>query len=72
LLFAIGGEPARVLADAAIAAGMPASAVRYLHDSESAAAAIAAAVRPGDLVLVKGSRGVRTDVVADRIAAEFV
>ena len=71
LLFAIGGEPARVLADAAIAAGMPASAVRWIDDSESAAPAIAAAVRPGDLVLVKGSRGVRTDVVADRIAAEF-
>ena len=29
------------------------------------------AVRPGDLVLVKGSRGIRTDIVADRIAAEF-
>ena len=24
-----------------------------------------------DLVLVKGSRGIRTDIVADRIAAEF-
>ena len=72
LLFAIGGEPARVLADSAVQAGMPASAVRCMPDSESAAAAIAAAVRPGDLVLVKGSRGVRTDVVADRIAAEFV
>ena len=71
LLFAIGGEPARVLADAAIGAGMPASAVRYMRDSESASAVIAAAVRPGDLVLVKGSRGVGTDVVADRIAAEF-
>jgi len=71
LLFAIGGEPARVLADAAIEAGMPASAVSWIDDSESAAPAIAAAVRPGDLVLVKGSRGVRTDVVADRIAAEF-
>jgi len=29
-------------------------------------------VRPGDLVLVKGSRGIRTDVVADRIKAESV
>jgi UDP-N-acetylmuramoyl-tripeptide--D-alanyl-D-alanine ligase len=71
LLFSVGGEPARVLAEAAIAAGMPASSVRWIEDSESAAPTIAAAIRPGDLVLVKGSRGVRTDVVADRIVAEF-
>ena len=34
-------------------------------------ATIAGAIQAGDLVLVKGSRGIRTDVVADRIAAEF-
>ena len=71
LLFTIGGEPARVLADAAIEAGMPVSAVRYVATSELAARDIAAAVRPGDLVLVKGSRGVRVDLVADAVAAEF-
>lgn len=71
LLFAIGGEPARALADAAIEAGMPVSAVRYAEKSELAARAVAASVRPGDLVLVKGSRSIRTDIVADRIAAEF-
>ena len=70
LLFAIGGEPARALADAAVGAGMPRAAVRYFESSEVAAAAAAAAVQPGDVVLVKGSRGTRTDVVADRIAAE--
>jgi UDP-N-acetylmuramoyl-tripeptide--D-alanyl-D-alanine ligase len=70
LLFAIGGEPARALADAATAAGMPASAVRWIERSDVAAPVIAAAIRPGDLVLVKGSRGTRTDIVADRIAAE--
>ncbi len=62
---------ARALADAAVAAGMPASAVRYAEKSEVAARDIAAAVKAGDLVLVKGSRGTRTDIVADRIAAEF-
>ena len=71
LLFAVGGAPARALADAAIAAGMPSASVSYFEKSEQAAPAIAAAVRPGDLVLVKGSRGTRTDLIADRIAAGF-
>ena len=71
LLFTIGGEPARVLADAAVEAGMPESAVLYAATSELAARDIAAAVRPGDLVLVKGSRGIRVDLVADAVAAEF-
>ena len=71
LLFAIGGESARVLADSAIEAGMPVSAVRYAENSEPTACDVAAAVRAGDLVLVKGSHGIRTDIVADRIATEF-
>jgi UDP-N-acetylmuramoyl-tripeptide--D-alanyl-D-alanine ligase len=71
LLFAIGGAPARALADAAIDAGMPPEAVSYFAQSADAVALIAAQVRRGDLVLVKGSRGTRTDLVADRLAAEF-
>jgi UDP-N-acetylmuramoyl-tripeptide--D-alanyl-D-alanine ligase len=70
LLFAIGGEPARMLADAAVNAGMPRAAVRYFESSEAAAPAASASIQAGDVVLVKGSRGTRTDVVADRIAAE--
>ena len=30
-----------------------------------------ARTRPGDLVLVKGSRGIGTDLVVDRLKAEF-
>ncbi len=71
LLFTVGGPAARAMADAAVAAGMPASAVTHFDKSDAAAPAIAGRVRAGDLVLVKGSRGTRTDVVADRIAAEF-
>jgi len=71
LLFAIGGQPARVLAGAAIEAGMPASAVRYAETSELATREVAAAIHAGDLVLVKGSRGTRMDIVADAVAAEF-
>jgi UDP-N-acetylmuramoyl-tripeptide--D-alanyl-D-alanine ligase len=70
-LFAVGGAAARVLADAAIAAGMPPSAVTHFETSELAAPAVVAAVGAGDLVLVKGSRGTRTDVVADRLVAEL-
>ena len=72
LLFAVGGTPARALAEAAVEAGMPASAVRYVEKSELAADQIVETIRPGDLVLVKGSRGTRTDIVADRIATVFV
>jgi UDP-N-acetylmuramoyl-tripeptide--D-alanyl-D-alanine ligase len=71
LLFAIGAAPARALADEAVAAGMPPGVVHYFDRSETAAPRVAAEIRTGDLVLVKGSRGTRTDIVADRIAAEF-
>jgi UDP-N-acetylmuramoyl-tripeptide--D-alanyl-D-alanine ligase len=71
LLVAVGGEGARHLADAAVAAGMAPSSVTYFERSDLAAAEVAAVIKAGDLVLVKGSRGTRTDVVADRIAAEF-
>ena len=70
-LFAVGGAAARELADAAVAAGMDAAAVSYFEKSDAAAPAIAAAIRAGDVVLVKGSRGTRTDLIADRIAEEF-
>jgi UDP-N-acetylmuramoyl-tripeptide--D-alanyl-D-alanine ligase len=69
-LFAIGGAPVRALAEAAVAAGLPAASVHWFETSDAAAAAAAEALQPGDLVLVKGSRGIRTDVVADRIAVE--
>jgi UDP-N-acetylmuramoyl-tripeptide--D-alanyl-D-alanine ligase len=70
-LFAVGGTPARALADEAVAAGMTASHVTYYETSDAAASSIAGSLRAGDVVLVKGSRGTRTDLIADRIAEEF-
>jgi len=67
LLLTVGGKPAGALAEAAVAAGMDASHVRHLATSEDAADAAAASVGAGDLVLVKGSRGIRTDRVVDRL-----
>jgi UDP-N-acetylmuramyl pentapeptide synthase len=70
-VIAVGGTPARALADAAIRAGMPASAVAYVPSNTDAAALALQRTRPGDLVLVKGSRGIGTDVVVDRLKAEY-
>jgi UDP-N-acetylmuramoyl-tripeptide--D-alanyl-D-alanine ligase len=71
LLFTVGGPAARALANAALAAGMDSSAVTHVDRSEPASELVAHAVRPGDLVLVKGSRGIRTDLIVDRLVAEF-
>lgn len=68
-LITVGGAPARAMAEAAVADGMPADAVAHFGTSDEAAEAAARWVRAGDVVLVKGSRGVRTDVVADRLKA---
>ena len=70
-LIAVGGEPAKALAEAAVAAGMKRDAVSWSDTSSAAADVITAWLGDGDLVLVKGSRGIKTDTVVDRIAAEF-
>ncbi len=66
-LVTVGGEPARRLGGAAIAAGLPASQVTHAATSDEAAALIARDLGAGDLVLVKGSRGIRTDAVVARL-----
>jgi UDP-N-acetylmuramoyl-tripeptide--D-alanyl-D-alanine ligase len=70
LLFTVGGVAAAALAAAAVAAGMPAANVHVFAGSEGAAEAAVERIEAGDLVLVKGSRGVKTDRVVERIKAE--
>ena len=70
-LFTIGGEPARALGEEAIAAGMPRGSVVHFDNSTDAAPQIAEQVTSGDVVLVKGSRGTRTDLVVERLTAVF-
>jgi UDP-N-acetylmuramoyl-tripeptide--D-alanyl-D-alanine ligase len=70
-LLTVGGAPVRALGDAAVAAGMSPAAVTHAATREEAAALATTRVRPGDLVLVKGSRGIGTDLVVDRLKAEF-
>ena len=63
------GELARELAAAAREAGAEAE---WLPDAAAAAAWAEATVRPGDLVLVKGSRGVGLDAVVERLLGDRV
>jgi UDP-N-acetylmuramoyl-tripeptide--D-alanyl-D-alanine ligase len=69
VLITVGGVAAESMADAARAAGVP-TVVHAAHSDEATRVALQR-VRPGDLVLVKGSRGIRTDVVVERLKAEF-
>jgi UDP-N-acetylmuramoyl-tripeptide--D-alanyl-D-alanine ligase len=70
VLYAIGGDSARSLVSGALSGGLSPANVMYLETSEQAAPLVASAIRDRDLVLVKGSRGIGTDLIVDRIVAE--
>ena len=70
LLLTVGGGPARALGRAAVDAGAAPESVLHCESSDEAAARAAALVRDGDVVLVKGSRGVGTDLVVTRLCAD--
>lgn len=60
---------AKELTEGAAAAGM--SDVHFFDDSEVAGVYLAEMVRTGDIVLIKGSRGVRTEKVLDKLFEKF-
>jgi UDP-N-acetylmuramoyl-tripeptide--D-alanyl-D-alanine ligase len=59
------------LVEGAREVGMKAEAARFFETSEEAAAALSNELREGDLVLVKGSRGVQTDKVVQMLRDRF-
>jgi UDP-N-acetylmuramoyl-tripeptide--D-alanyl-D-alanine ligase len=67
-LYAVGSQAALV-ADGARAAGLADGRIHAYADWEPAAEAIAKGLRPGDRVLVKGSRSMRMERIVERIAA---
>jgi UDP-N-acetylmuramoyl-tripeptide--D-alanyl-D-alanine ligase len=69
-LVAVGAQAEHLLAGAR-EGGLPAEALHAFADSEQAAAAAPGLLRPGDAVLVKGSRGVRMEKVVDALAGHF-
>ncbi len=71
VLIAVGGRAAGALEQGALKAGLPPGSVVWVRTKEEAADVALQRIRPGDLVLVKGSRGIGTDFVVDRLKAEF-
>lgn len=62
---------AREIIEGAREAGMKMDATRFFETADEAAAALPFEVREGDLVLIKGSRGVRTDKVVAALSDRF-
>jgi len=63
------GVESRVTAEAAVAAGLAAEDVTSAPDADTAAALASQIIADGDLVLVKGSRAVHMETVAEAILA---
>jgi UDP-N-acetylmuramoyl-tripeptide--D-alanyl-D-alanine ligase len=63
------GRAATWVREGATAAGMPAERVWVYDDREALAAAAARRIRPGDWILVKGSRAMGLEAVAESLEA---
>ena len=71
LLIGVGGSVAAAMTAEAVRAGMPERCVWHVSSKAQAADRALRHVRAGDLVLVKGSRGIGTDLVVERLKGEF-
>jgi UDP-N-acetylmuramoyl-tripeptide--D-alanyl-D-alanine ligase len=69
-IVAVQGHAAEIAAGA-IDAGMPPERARFFATSAEAAAFVAEIVEPGDLLLVKGSRGVKMERVVEALRARY-
>src|SRR5207245_3612946 len=70
LLVAVG-ERSRATAEGARGAGMPAARALHVDNVEDAAARAASFSRPGDVLLIKASRGSRLERVLDALPPLF-
>ena len=65
LLFAYGPNGSRVV-NGAITGGMPESKALAFEDRDALAAALKQTVKPGDVLLFKGSRGMRMELILEK------
>lgn len=71
LLFTVGGAPARAMGASALDAGLAPTRVAHADSAEAAAELVVESVRAGDVVLVKGSRGIGLERVVERLRQRF-
>jgi UDP-N-acetylmuramoyl-tripeptide--D-alanyl-D-alanine ligase len=69
VLVAVGGPSADGFIAGAKAHGLKDAQLVRFNDSASACGPVAALIQAGDLVLIKGSRGTRMDLIADALVA---
>ena len=60
------------LVQGAVDAGLPSERARFFATSSDAAAFLSELLQPGDLVLVKGSRGVKMERIVEALGARLV
>ena len=65
------GPLAEGIVEGAREAGIPAGSLRHFATAADAVAALPEVLRPGDVILVKASRGVKLEAVVDAIVARF-
>lgn len=69
-IFGVSGDAERIV-QGAIEAGHPAEQTQMFASSEEAAKKLVEFIAPGDLVLIKGSRGVHMETIAARLREKF-
>ncbi|MEQ1352925.1 MAG: UDP-N-acetylmuramoyl-tripeptide--D-alanyl-D-alanine ligase [Candidatus Acidiferrum sp.] len=69
-IVAVAGDAAEII-EGAVAAGLPRSQTKFFSSSEEAAKFLADFVESGDVLLVKGSRGVKMERIVDALLSRY-
>ena len=69
-VFGVQGQASKIVGGA-VEAGLSASHARFFPNSADAAAFLAEMLQPGDLLLVKGSRGVKMERIVEALREQY-